>query len=430
MTDRTELLKEYVQRLSEGEDLEPVRADFVKNFKDVDAAEIAKAEQALIEAGTPISDVQRLCDVHSALFHGATRQEQIDNAEKAVQASLNKAAQAPLSADQQAAVNRLNGGKKQNELHRTDGADDNLMKLRQIEGHPLQIFWLENQAIEKQLKAMRDALSSKKDLLETFDRTRQMAVHYAKKGDLLYPVLKKDYGFSGPSDVMWGVDDEIRDEMKTLYNEAEKNADRMEEEAWQSRMDKVLTRAEEMVYKENNILLPLCAKNFSEDVWKDIARDMKDYEFCLIAPVPEWSEASETANVNGSDDEIVLPSGHFSKEQLNAMLDTIPLEITFIDENDINRYFNQNEGTKLFKRPLAALDREVYTCHPPKVEPMVRMVISELKSGQKDSVDIWNERSGQPVLIRYMAVRDKNGRYQGTMEIVQHMGFARDYFTK
>ncbi len=134
--------------------------------------------------------------------------------------------------------------------------------------------------------------------------------------------------------------------------------------------------------------------------------------------------------MNGNADEIVLPSGHFSKEQLNAMLDTIPLEITFIDDNDINRYFNQNEGTKLFKRPLAALDREVYTCHPPKVEPMVRMVISELKSGEKDSIDIWNERGGEPVLIRYMAVRDKDGKYQGTMEVVQHMGFARDHFSQ
>ena len=243
-------------------------------------------------------------------------------------------------------------------------------------------------------------------------------------------MLKKDYGFSGPSDVMWGVDDEIRDEMKTLYSEAEKNADRMEEEAWQSRMDKVLTRAEEMVYKENNILLPLCAKNFSEEVWKGIARDMKDYEFCLIEPVSEWKDAAVEARINGNADEIVLPSGHFSKEQLNAMLDTIPLEITFIDDDDINRYFNQNEGKKLFKRPLAALDREVYTCHPPKVEPMVRMVISELKSGEKDSIDIWNERGGEPVLIRYMAVRDKDGKYQGTMEVVQHMGFARDYFSQ
>jgi DUF438 domain-containing protein len=422
MADRTELLRDYVKRLSEGEDLETVRADFVKNFSDVDAAEIAKAEQTLIESGTPISDVQRLCDVHSALFHGATRQEQIDNAEKAVQESLSR--------EQQEAIEHLNKGKAADTLHRTDGADDTFEKLRQIEGHPLQIFYLENQAVEKQLKEMRKALSEKKDVLKTFDKTRQIAVHYAKKGDLLYPVLKKDYGFSGPSDVMWGVDDEIRDEMKTLYSEAEKNADRMEEEAWQSRMDKVLTRAEEMVYKENNILLPLCAKNFSEEVWKGIARDMKDYEFCLIEPVSEWKDAAVEARINGNADEIVLPSGHFSKEQLNAMLDTIPLEITFIDDDDINRYFNQNEGTKLFKRPLAALDREVYTCHPPKVEPMVRMVISELKSGEKDSIDIWNERGGEPVLIRYMAVRDKDGKYQGTMEVVQHMGFARDYFSQ
>ena len=112
MADRTELLKDYVKRLSEGEDLETVRADFVKNFSDVDAAEIAKAEQTLIESGTPISDVQRLCDVHSALFHGATRQEQIDNAEKAVQESLSR--------EQQEAIEHLNKGKAADTHHRTD----------------------------------------------------------------------------------------------------------------------------------------------------------------------------------------------------------------------------------------------------------------------------------------------------------------------
>ena len=82
--ERIELLKDYLKRLGKGEALEAVRADFVQNFKDVDASEIMQAEQQMIQEGTPITEVQKLCDVHSALFHGETREEKIANAEKAV----------------------------------------------------------------------------------------------------------------------------------------------------------------------------------------------------------------------------------------------------------------------------------------------------------------------------------------------------------
>jgi DUF438 domain-containing protein len=88
MTEREELLKDYVRRLTNGDDLEDVRADFKENFSDVSAIEIARAEQSLLNDGTPLSDVQRLCDVHSALFHGATTAERIQAAEDEVARSL------------------------------------------------------------------------------------------------------------------------------------------------------------------------------------------------------------------------------------------------------------------------------------------------------------------------------------------------------
>lgn len=433
VTEREAKLAGYVKRLSEGEDLEKVREDFVKNFKDVDAAEIAKAEQTLISSGVPVTDVQRLCDVHSALFHGATRTEQIANAEKAVQASLQVQ------------------NKKPAPLHRQDGADEKYHKLCETEGHPLQILRLENDAISSQLKNLRAAMKSGEDVPAQLDRTRQIALHYAKKGDLLYPLLKNKYEFSGPSDVMWSVDDEIRDDLKVLAEDLQRDSSMIRDKAWNSRMDAVLTRAEEMVYKEENILFPLCAKLFSEEEWKQIARDHQDYELCLINEAPVWQEAvsedkvltaasyngqktgeelaaAKGAEAKGSDQEIVFGSGHMNRDQLEAMLNTIPMEITFIDDQNINRYFNDNGEPKLFKRPLMALDREVFSCHPPKIEPMVRMILQEFRDGKEDSVEVWNSRAGEPVLIRYMAVRDKEGNYLGTMELVQRMGFAKKHF--
>ena len=96
-TSNTELLKDYLKRLGNGEDLESVKKDFVQNFSDVEASEIMKAEQELIKEGTPITEVQKLCDVHSALFHGLTKEEKIANAEKAVEESLKRKKQSEMT---------------------------------------------------------------------------------------------------------------------------------------------------------------------------------------------------------------------------------------------------------------------------------------------------------------------------------------------
>lgn len=115
-------------------------------------------------------------------------------------------------------------------------------------------------------------------------------------------------------------------------------------------------------------------------------------------------------------------------EQLTALLNTIPLEISFIDDNNINRFFN--EGPKVFKRPGMAIDREVFSCHPPKIEPMVRAIIEDFRNNKRDSVKVWTEKGGRSMLVTYMAVRDKEENYIGTVELVQDMEFAKEHFKK
>ena len=401
---RREQLKSYLKRLNSGEDLEAVRADFVKKFSDVEASEIMEAEQELLREGTPLEDVQKLCDVHSALFHGATREEKIANAEKAVEKSLQqKTIQEEL--------------KKRDSYPKKDYTDKNALAaaLTAIEGHPLNALTKENNALTGLLAQARES--------GNISLIRDISVHYAKKGDLLYPLLKVKYGVSGPSDVMWTVDDEIRDEISLLAN-AE-----IDNDEWNERIENVLKRAEEMIYKEQNILFPICAVNFTEDEWKGIYRDSQDYDLCFGVEKAVWSEADTvTESKVDCDSEIVMPGGHMTLEQLIALLNTIPIEITFVDADNINRYFN--EGPKVFKRPNMAIDREVFSCHPPKIEPMVRSIIDDFRSGVRDSVPVWMDKGGKCFLVTYMAVRDKNKNYLGTVEVVQNMEFAKAHFAE
>ena len=244
---------------------------------------------------------------------------------------------------------------------------------------------------------------------------------------MIYPLLKVRYEISGPSDVMWTVDDEIRDELAAIDKESN------HDEEWINRVQAVLTRADEMIYKENNILFPICAVNFTVEEWYGIYEDAKDY--ALVYGIENrWEEAEKyvqdkknrhKAAIN--EGEIVMGGGHMSVAQLEAMLNTLPIEITFIDDNNINRFFN--EGAKVFKRPGMAIDREVFSCHPPKIEPMVRSIIESFKNHTRDSVPVWMEKQGKPFLVTYYAVRDKKGIYLGTVEMVQDMQFAKEHFT-
>ena len=538
--DRAEALRSLLDRLSEGEDLESVRADFVRDFKDVDPAEIMRAEQGLMESGMPLSKVQKLCDVHSALFHGDTREEKIANAERAVQASLKNQA----------------GKEEKNYINKSLEAD----ALIQIPGHPLSTFTKENEVLGQYLEntkarweSLVESLSGKaggKDKAEKSEKAekiegaegkqgvqgapdweallavfseelaklRSFIVHYAKKGDLLYPLLKVKYDISGPSQVMWTVDDEIRDTLGELNRElrekskgvrALKNTgedlDDEEEEYIRSKAEiaesilnsfflknylAVRNRMEEMIYKEANILFPMCALQFQKEEWIQIYFDSKDYDACFSVENETWKEAEETGNTpekwrvaesageaesekgrkeaseehsgdvhnaelpqgagkmledllrrveslegksensgeasSARDGEIIMPGGHLKKNELIAMLNTLPVEITFVDKDNINRFFN--EGPKVFKRPQMAIDREVFSCHPPKVEPMVRMIIGNFRDGKEDEVPIWMEKGGKPFLVRYMAVRDKEQNYVGTLEAVTDMTEVKEHF--
>lgn len=404
--ERMGLLKSYLKRLGTGEDLEAVRADFVANFKDVEASDIMKAEQELIAEGQPVRDVQKLCDVHSALFHGNTREEQIANAEKAAEDGLRR---------EQAVVREAHE-------NRSKAAE-----LIDIPGHPLRTFTQENEAVKPLIVEAEKKLEDGEDIRPLLPRIREVALHYAKKGDLLYPLLATRYDITGPSQVMWSVDDEIRDSFARLIKNTEDSKE------WNEKAAATLQRAREMIYKERNILFPICAAHFTEDEWKQIYRDSQDYPVCLGVEHERWEDAekaSAESTVPSEElnaDEIVMPGGHLTLAQLTAMLNTIPLEISFVDADDYNRFFN--EGPKLFKRPSMAIDRKVFSCHPPKIQPMVQAIINDFRNGKRDEVPVWMEKNGRTVLVNYMAVRDRAGQYVGTLEVVQDMEFAKKHFT-
>ena len=397
-SERVEQLKSFLKRLGTGEELGAVREDFVSQFAHVEASEIMKAEQGLMREGTPLAEVQQLCDLHSALFHGSTIHEQMDAEHAKVEAVLE-----------------------------AQEKSQSVVTLVETVGHPLNRLTEENKALDTLIEATKVKVASKTATVDDVNEVRQVSIHYAKKGDLLYPHLKVAYDISGPSLVMWTVDGDIRDGFGRLAR-AESIDD-----AWYEEFDGLLTRAQEMIYKEQNILFPICAENFSTEEWYQIYKDTEQYEEIFGVERVAWAEAesalaAKAAPTSGDSNTIALIGGSLTLEQLDAMLNTMPMEITFVDHVDINRYFN--DGEKVFKRPTTAIGRDVFSCHPPKVEPIVRGIIESFRNGERDNVAVWLEKVGRPFYVNYMAVRDQNNNYLGTLELVQDMQFAKEHFAR
>ncbi len=311
---------------------------------------------------------------------------------------------------------------------------------RNIPGHPVQVFMDENDILEAQIKNLREL--AKGDYTEEVQEEVRLLrlnlrVHYARKADLIYPLLSTTYNYSDQSDVMWGVDGEIRDDIAAIVGLGTKLPD------FDQALEKVLNQAEEMIYKENNTLFPLCSDLFSEEDWMRIYLELSAYENFLEEGSQIWEQAEEKREelkvIGGKlardlqeevdmKQDIVLGSGHMTVEQILGVLNAIPMELTFIDDEDTNRFFSDH--TPRFKRPDMAIGRNVHSCHPPKSTRLASSIIDQFRAGTRDKYEFLRYMDDEPVFIRYIAVRNEEGKYLGTLETVEELDFAEEHFTK
>ena len=374
---RKQAIKDTLRLLHEGKSVEEVQGIFRNAFDGVEASEISAAEQALINEGLPVAEVQRLCDVHSAVFKGSIE-----------------------------------------EIH----APSDVSK---IPGHPAHTLKAENAAITDHInERMRPLLASvqagnlaSQALLPEIGALLAIDLHYSRKENLLFPYLEQ-HGITAPPKVMWGVDDEIR----ALLKDAAKLAAQGNAETG-VKLTEALTRVEEMIFKEENILIPMLTDTLSAEEWSNVAAESGEIGYCMIAPPPVWrakaapaaEAAAPAAPVNGS---VLLPTGFLSVPELSRLLDTLPLDITFVGADDTVRYFSQG-SERVFPRTKAIIGRNVKNCHPPASVHIVEGIIADFKSGKKDHEDFWIKLGDKFVYIRYFAVRDEAGSYLGVLEVTQ-----------
>ncbi len=389
---RKEKLKSLILKLHNGETQESVRNELLLSLSQIPYGEVVEVEQELIAEGLPEEEILDLCDAHSSVLEG-----------------------------------------------RVD-----LSALKPVpDGHPVDVFRKENEEIRNVTNAIfaliSDILHSSSESIREqviklrglYNNLYDVDKHYQRKEYLLFPYLEK-LEITGPPKVMWGKHDEIRELIKGSIEVLQ--VDSLTREELEAAAEMVLKPAargaQEMITKEEEILFPMALDTLNESDWYEISRQSIEIGFCLYDPPvdwrPEWVAEQSINESQKSGSHIQLPSGSFSAEELLAILNTLPVDMTFVDKDDKVKYFSQG-AERIFQRNRAILNRDVRHCHPPASAHIVDKIIEDFKSGRENRAPFWINMGGKKMIhIEYFALRNEKGEYLGTLEVSQNVQPYRD----
>jgi len=375
-------LKELIKALHAGANPDEVKEKFKEALEDIGPLEIAKVEQELIEEGMPAEEVRRLCDVHLAVFRE----------------SLEKP------------------------------------KIEVPSGHPIHILLKEHELVKgfveqishllpkvepaKDFEGIENQLSAIGELLRHF---KEYERHKVREENSLFPYLEK-HGVTQPPAIMWTEHDEQREEIK----EASKTLENKENLGFEEFRGELLTHLKKLThlipdhfYKEENILFPTALRLIGDVEWREIKASMDGLGYCYFTPKEAIGEKVELAKeVKEQGGGMTFETGSMTREELEAMLNTLPIDITFVDKEDTVRYFSQPKE-RLFPRAKAIIGRKIQQCHPQKSIHLVNQILDDFKNGKRDSAEFWVDAKGRKIHIRYFAVRDSAGRYLGCVGVDQ-----------
>lgn len=378
--ERQERLKNLILRLHEGESEEVIKEEFKEHFETVSPLEISVMERKLMkEEGLSAENIMKLCNVHVAVM-------------------------ADFVSD-----------------------PENIPNDFSRPGHPVYVLKEENLALEAALMRIRNLLEvyieapsdeikaglrKQIDLLWDFDK------HYTRKEMSFFPIMERQ-GNTAPPQVMWGVDDQIRDQYKAF--KAAFLVDEMDQ--LMPLFSELEYEMQEMFVKEESILIPMVTEAFNEDDWIAIADEMDEIGYCIVEPLEKWKPVRQKEEVDITEEakgRLKLGTGSLSHKELDLILNKLPLEITFVDKDHIVKYYDNGPEEKLLARTPSAIGRDMLNCHPPRVHETVKQLVHDLETGVKDSQQAWYKREdGVFVFIDYIAIRDEEGSFLGILETVQ-----------
>ncbi|ASJ14240.1 DUF438 domain-containing protein [Thermococcus radiotolerans] len=415
---KKEQLKRLLLRIHEGEDVNELKEEFRVVLSGISPLEIPIIEQELVREGVSAKDIAKMCDLHVELFREAVK------------------------------------------------GTDELEERELPDGHPLKTLYLENKEIMKDsemLNLYARTLATTRDermreeilgvLEEIVGNLRKVGfTHYNREEMLTFPYIERR-GLTAIATVLWTKHDEIRFMVKHLAELLRKRG----EMPWEEFVERFKEKAggasfalSDMVFRENNIYYPTLKALLSDGEWKAIRMQEDEFGYYKVNP-PAWDpgedveplhpweidpelSAEELLNLPREiqqtlkgqplefdkselerEGDIDLGTGYVSIEELKAIFEALPVDVTFIDRDDRVRFFSP--GERIFARTPSVLGRPVQLCHPPKSVHIVNKILKAFKEGRKKEAAFWLRLGPKYVYIRYVPLFGRDGEYLGTLEM-------------
>jgi len=377
-------LKDLIRQLHAGASQAQVKREFKELLKRVTPLEISEIEQELVEEGLSRDEIQQLCDVHMAVFR-----EQLET-----------------------------------------------QQLNVPQSHPINTLMEEHKILLKTMKNLESGTRNSMNSAEGFSADAKSAVrlsaedlkdsekHYLREENVLFPLMEK-HGITEPPAVMWSEHNKIREMEKTLLHLVEmlegSDTRQVTEQILETSCCLNALMANHF-YKENNILFPTALRVVTSDEWKQIRKDFNEIGYCCFTPeeltMSPKTSAPHTKKDAAPEGTWQFDTGSLTRDEAKAILDSLPVDLSFIDKTDAVKYFNKPEE-RFFVRTKAVIGRKVQRCHPEKSIHRVNEIVDAFKSGKKNVAEFWINLKDHLIFIRYFAVRDEKGDYLGTLEVTQ-----------
>lgn len=304
--------------------------------------------------------------------------------------------------------------------------------------HPLSHYYQENDTLRGILKEIEDLVQYpliKNQWLELYDRLEKYKIHFSRKQNQLYSALER-HGFDRPTDTMWLLDDFIRDEI----NKARFLLDADKDDEFIAMQQTIVDDLRDLMAKEETILYPtslalIPAAEFEQMkagdreigyAWGQTAQQAEPVKAAPEAKAADGDLAADLAallakyghKTASPQQTFDVSTGNLTLDQINLIYRHLPVDITYVDENEIVRFYSDTKH-RVFPRSKNVIGRQVQNCHPRTSVLVVMEIIEKFRSGEQSKAEFWINKPGQFIYIIYVAVRDAEGKFRGVLEMMQ-----------
>ncbi|MCS7102907.1 MAG: DUF438 domain-containing protein [Candidatus Korarchaeum sp.] len=414
LEERKEILKNLIKLLHTGISVDELKSKYGDLLSRISPLEIPLIEQELVKEGLSVKEILSLCDLHVALFRESLAARELKGVPNGHPIDLLM---------------------RENEL---------LMKLAEAIGvHAQSLAGAKGEEAAK-------ALSSIESLIKELKKVRS---HYRKNQMLIFPYLEKR-GITAVPRVLWGREDQVIvkiRELEGLVAEAREGGEGKLTEVRSKSME-VSQEVIDLVFRENKILYPASWVLLSEGEWAAVHEVAKEMGYIVEVEV-DWTPKegpiypyqvegmikeeqtqklpAEFRATLGSispdayevrrEDGIEFSTGFLSKEEVEGVMRSLPLELTFADANDRVKFYSESILRKGFLRAKTILGRKLQFCHPPRLESYVMLNVNKIKSGELPYREFWTKLGERLIRVIVVGVRNSEGRYLGTLEVVEDL---------